>query len=113
MYQHQIIEMLKTLRPVLKSQKQAQQLLEKHWRDQIAIVWDIADVHREANECETVLTNKEAREILRELLDQHDAMCGISKFTLATAIKDGIRGRKLTKRELKRFLDKDIITVQK
>lgn len=87
MHPHQIAEMLKTLRPALKSRKKAQQLLEKHWRNQIAIVWNIDDVHRAANECETVLANGEAREILQELLENHDAQHGINWETLASQLK--------------------------
>ena len=105
--------MVKTLRSVLKNRQKAQRQLEKHWRNQIAIVWTINDVHRVANERETVLTNDEAREILRGLLDNHDAGNGINWKILITAIQDSGLGRKLTKRELKRFLDKDIITIQK
>lgn len=87
--------------------------MERHWRDQIAIVWTLEDVHRVANERETVLTDDEAREILRGLLDNHDAGNGINWEILIAAIQDSGRGRKLTEREIKRFLDKDIITIQK
>jgi len=87
MHSYQIDETLKTLRPVLKSRKKAQKLLEKRWRDQIAIVWTKVDIHRLANERNTVLTNAEAREILRELVDKHDASCGINWETLCMAMK--------------------------
>ena len=60
---HLIEEIFRALRPELKDKAGAKNILERYWRDKIAIVWDITDVHRAANERELALTDKEAAEI--------------------------------------------------
>jgi hypothetical protein len=110
MDEHQITGMLKALSPVLKNKTKAKAILELYWRNQMAIVWSIKDVQTAANEREIALTNKEAREILQELLKNHNAQYGIKWEDLTTLIEQSACGRKLTKSELKRFVDQNIIT---
>jgi hypothetical protein len=110
---HLIDEMLTALRPVLKSRTGAKKILERYWRNKIAIVWDGEDVHRAANERELALTEKEAREILAALYQSHNAQFGIKWEDIYDLIEEKCVGRKLTKPELKRFVERDIITVQK
>jgi len=113
MNSHVIDGMLKALAPVLTSRTKARAILERYWRDRIAIVWDLGHVHTAANEQNTVLTNEEAREILQKLHTFHNRQYGINWATLTEAIKDSGKGRVLTKAELKRFVGKNVITIGK
>ena len=113
MYNHTIKEMLAILKPVLKNQKKAQALLEKYWSDKIAIVWDTADIHRAANELETVLTEDEAVKVLNTVYEGHSAMLGLKWENLTVKIRDSGLGRDITKRELHQFVRKDVLTIQK
>jgi hypothetical protein len=112
MCDHHIEEMLRKLRPALKTRNKAKHILERYWSDKIAIVWDTEDVFRAANEREVALTKKEAIKLLNELHDHHNAQCGLKWEDLTTTIKDQVLGRKLTKREIKRFVEQDIITIE-
>ena len=106
-----IEEMLRALRSVLKDHAQAKRRLERYWSDKIAIIWSTQDVHRAANERETVLTEKEARETLRDLFEHHNPQYGLQWKDLYEAIEQSGVGRDITKRELSRFINKDIITI--
>jgi hypothetical protein len=106
-------EMLRVLRPLLKDPCKATQRIERYWRDKIAIIWSTDDVHRAANERETVLTENEAREILAELFEHHNSQYGLQWKDVTEAIEQSGKGRDITKRELSRFIHKDIITIQK
>lgn len=108
---HLINELLKALRPVLSNQTRARKILERYWRNRIAIVWEVKDVYRAANERELALTEKEAAEILAALYQKHDAQTGIKWQDIYDLIDEHCVGRKLTKRELARFVAKDIVTV--
>ena len=79
----------------------------------MALVWEVEDVHRAANEREVALTDKEAVTVLQTLLNQHNAQLGIRWEDLTTHIEDHLLGRKLTKAEVRRFVDLDIITIHK
>lgn len=111
MYQH-IEEMLRKLRPVLKSRNKAKRILETYWSDKIAIVWEVEDVFRAANECEVALAKKEAIKLLQELHGHYNAQYGLRWEDLTTSIQDQVLGRKLTKLEIKRFVERDIITIE-
>ena len=50
MHDHSIKAMVQALKPTLKDPKRAEQILERFWRDKIALVWDIEHVHTAANE---------------------------------------------------------------
>lgn len=45
---------------------------------QIAIIWDIADVHSRAKEQHINITDEQALEILHNMKRQHDASIGIN-----------------------------------
>jgi len=113
MWQQAILELLDVLEPALKSRRKAFRLLQDHWSDRAVIIWTTEDVHRAANERETVLTEKEAQTLLRQLVENHNAQYGLQWKDLYEAIEQSGSGRDITKRELSRFVHKDIIAVQK
>jgi len=108
-----IKEMLRVLSPVLKDQVKAKKKLERYWSDRMAIIWTTEQVHRAANECEVALTEQQARLTLDKMFDRHDPQYGLKWEDITNHIQDRVLGRKLTKRELHRFIHKDIITIQK
>lgn len=105
--------MVMALKPTLKNPRRAQAILERFWRDKIAIIWDTEDVHRAANECEVALTNKVAITMLQDLHDHHNKQYGLQWKDLTEYIEQNVLGRKLTKAELKRFVAKDILTIDR
>ncbi len=111
MHAHIITQMLRTLRPVLRDNNRAKQILEKYWSDKIALIWELDDVFRAANEKELALTKEEAKKILRELHDHHNKQYGIRWEDIPSLIQEYGIGRDLTKRELHQFIHKDIITI--
>jgi hypothetical protein len=113
MHPHTIEEMLDVLGPVLKEVAKAKQRFEEFWSEKIAIIWTTEDVHRAANERDLALTENEARQVLRYMCDHHNAQYGLKWADITAHIEDCVLGRKLTKRELSRFIHKDIITIQK
>ena len=108
-----INDMVGKLKPVLKDTSKAKSILQRYWRTRIALVWMLADVHRAANEREVALTNREAIDVLQQLFHQHNPQYGIKWEDLTTHIEDQALGRKLTRAELKHFVERDIITIQK
>jgi hypothetical protein len=110
---HYIEDMVQRLKPMLKDPAKAKVILKHYWRDKIALVWETEDVHRAANERETVLTEDEAVKVLQEVLDNHDAQSGVCWQTLTDTIEDKGLGRDMTKLELRRFIHKDILTIQR
>jgi len=113
MHDYIIQSMVKALKPVLKNPAKAQQTLEKFWSDKMALVWDVQDVHTAANEREVALTNQEAIKILQELHHYHNKQCGIKWEDVTCYIEEYALGRKLTKSELKRFVDKNLLTIDR
>lgn len=111
---HQYIEdMVRKLTPVLKDRAKAQKILTRYWRNKIAIVWETIDVHRAANEREVALTEKEAIQVLQTLHDQHNAQSGIKWEDITTHIEEHVLGRKLTRREVKQFVQHDKLIIQR
>lgn len=108
---HTIEDMVRKLGPILKDKAKAERILKKYWRDKMALVWELEDVHRAANEREVALTNAEAVKILQTLLNQHNKQYGIKWGDLIYHIEDQVLGRKLTKSELLRFVKRDQITI--
>ena len=106
-----INDMVGKLKPVLKDTSKAKSILQRYWRTRIALVWMLADVHRAANEREVALTNREAIDVLQQLFHQHNPQYGIKWEDLTTHIEDQALGRKLTRAELKYFVDRAIITI--
>ena len=113
MHQHIIIEMLDALTPALRSRKKAEAILQRYWSDKIAIHWTTQDVHRAANERETVLTEENARTALTDLHRHHDKQLGLRWNDLTDWIEESGLGRDITKSELSKFIHHDILAIQK
>ena len=113
MHEHQIDDMVRKLKPVLKDPAKAKAILHRYWKTRMALVWEVKDVHRAANERNVALTDKEAITVLQTLLNQHNAQYGIKWEDLTTHIEDRVLGRKLTKLEQRRFVERDIVTIHK
>ena len=105
--------MVQVLKPALRNPKRAEQILERFWRDKIAIVWNLRDVHTAANEREVALTNQEATKVLRELHHYHNKQCGLKWEDLTAYIEEYALGRKLTKADLKRFVEKNKLIIER
>ena len=105
--------MVQALKPVLKDRARAEKILERFWRDKVALVWDVEDVHTAANERELALTNKEAIKVLREMHHCHNKQYGIRWSDFTSYLEENALGRKLTRAEVKRFVEKNILTIQK
>lgn len=105
--------MLKDLKPVLSSQRKAELILSKYWQNKSAIIWTIEQVHRAANERERVLTNAEARELLNEFVRNHNPQYGVKWQDLLELIDQSVAGKKMTRQELKEFVEQDRICVRR
>jgi hypothetical protein len=112
MHNHHIEDMVRRLGPVLTDKAKANKILTRYWGDKIALVWQVEDVHRAANEKEVALTNDEAIQILQTLLQQHNAQLGLKWEDLTAHIEENGLGRNLTKREIHKFVHKDKLTIQ-
>ena len=111
MHEYIIEAMVKALKPVLKNPAKAKHLLDRFWSDKMALVWDTWDVHTAANEREVSLTNQEAVKVLQEMNHIHYKQLGLQWKDLTCYIEEYALGRKLTRAELKRFVEKDILTI--
>ncbi len=111
MHDYIIKAMVTALKPALKNPKRAEQILEKFWADKIALVWDTEDVHTAANEREVALTNQEAIKVLREMHHYHNKQYGLRWSDFTSYIEEYALGRKMTKAELKRFVEKNLLTI--
>jgi hypothetical protein len=107
-----IREMVGKLKPVITDQRRAEQLLDRYWRDKIAVVWSVEHVHRAANEVEVALTKAEAVQLLQHFHHIHNRQYGLRWSDVTSYIQDQVLGRKLTKQEINRFVKQDIITVK-
>ena len=113
MNQQHIDDMVRKLKPVLKDASKAKVILQRYWRTRMALVWIVEDVHKAANERAVALTNSEAIDVLQTLLNQHNPQLGIRWEDLTGHIESRLLGRKLTGLEIKRFVEQELITVQK
>jgi len=113
MYHYIIQAMVKALRPTLKNPAKGKQILERFWSDKMALVWDVQDVHTAANEREVALTNQEAIKVLQEMHHYHNKQTGLQWKDVTCYIEEYALGRKLTKPELKRFVEKDLLTIDR
>ena len=104
-------ELLKQLKPAIKSQRQVRPLLEQFWSDKIALLWTTEHIHRAANEQKTVLTEADARKILHDLQAHYDRQYGLKWEDVAEQIKDSGLGRDITRQELTRFINQDVVVV--
>ena len=105
--------MVQALRPVLKDRGRAEKLMERFWLDKMALVWNLHDVHTAANEREVALTKQEAIKVLRELHRCHNKQYGLRWEDVTAYIYNHALGRKLTKAEVKRFVQRNILTIQR
>jgi hypothetical protein len=113
MHDHFIDDMVRKLTPVLKNPDRAKTILKRYWRTKMALVWNVEDVHKAANERKRVLTQREAVQILQTLHQQHNPQLGIRWEDLWAHLDLYEPGRKMSRTELSRFVAKDIIAVQK
>ena len=113
MHDYIIGAMVKVLRPVLKDPAKAKQSLDRFWTDKMALVWDVQDVHKAANEREFALTNKQAKDILEDLFYHHNKQLGLRWEDVTSYVEEYALGRKLTRAELKRFVEKNILTIDR
>jgi hypothetical protein len=106
-------DLMRKLKSALKDNPKAVNILKRYWQDKITIIWKTADVHRAANEKKTVLTEDEAKKVLEKVLDNHDAQTGVNWQALVYTIRENGMGRDITKQELRRFIKRDILAIQK
>jgi hypothetical protein len=111
MHNHIIEAMVEALKPTLKNPAKAKHILDRFWADKMALVWDTEDVHTAANEREVASTNKEASKVLQELHHYHNKQCGLQWKDVTCYIEENALGRKLTKHELKRFVEKNLLNI--
>lgn len=110
--QQLINQQLQQLKPAIKSQRKARQLLEQYWSDKFPLLWTTQHVHRAANEQSTVLTETEALTLLQSLSQSYNPQYGLCWKNLTDAIQESGYGRDITKSELNRFVHQDLIAVQ-
>lgn len=109
---HELIQsMLRALKPFLKDRARAERILVRFWQDKIALIWSTKDIHRAANEIEVVLTENQAQKLLQDLHAHHNKQYGLKSSDITKRIRDEVLGRKMTKREVDRFVEKDILTI--
>jgi hypothetical protein len=113
MHDYIIEAMVKALKPTLKNPAKAKHTLDRFWSDKMALVWDVRDVHTAANEREVALTNQEAIKVLRELHHYHNKQYGIKWVDVTCYTEEYALGRKLTRTELKRFVEKNLLTIDR
>jgi hypothetical protein len=105
--------MVEVLKPVLKNRVRAEKLLDRFWQDKMALVWDTEDVHTAANETEVALSNEETIKVLQELHRCHNKQYGLRWEDVTAYIYNHALGRPMTKAEVKRFVEKNILTIQR
>jgi hypothetical protein len=105
--------MVKALKPMLKNPAKGERILKRFWTDKMALVWDVQDAHTAANEREVALTKQEAIKVLQELHHYHNKQYGIKWVDMTSYIEEYALGRKLTKAEVKRFVEKNLLTINR
>ena len=113
MDKHIINAMVKALTPALKDRVGAEKIMARFWQSRMALVWTAKDVHTAANEREVALTNEEAVKVLHELHRCHNKQYGLKWEDVTAYIYNHCFGRKLTRLEVKRFVEKNILTIQR
>ena len=111
MHPDEINGMPEALALVVKDPNKARRILERYWRDQVALVWTAKQVHRAAYEVNTVLTLKEARVLLRDLHQHYNPQYGIQWSDVRELIQDSGLGRDITRKELLAFIHHDVIAI--
>jgi hypothetical protein len=113
MHDYIIEAMVVALKPTLKNRAKAMHILDRFWSDKMALVWDVRDVHTAANEREVALTSKEAMKVLQKMHHYHDKQLGLRWKDVTCYIEEYALGRKLTKAELKRFVENNVLTIER
>ena len=113
MHDHFIDQMVRKLTPLLQDPYRAKTILKRYWTKKMALVWEVGDVHRAANERKRVLNAREAIEILEILHQQHNPQTGLKWADLWDHLDLYEPGRKISSAELRRFVSQDIITIAK
>lgn len=108
---HHDEELFKVIADAVGSRRIAERISQRYYRDKITIVWKTSDVHRAANEMEVALTEGEALQVLETLHRQHNRQLGLRWEDVTGHIEAHVLGRKLTKRELNRFVKNDRLTI--
>lgn len=106
-------ELLKIIAKAIRNKQKAKGIVQRYYRDKISIIWRTSDVHRAANEREVALTEPEAMAVLETLHHQHNPQLGLRWEDVTNHIEAHVLGRKLTKAEIRRFVQRDILTVAK
>ena len=106
-------QMVRRLKPAIRDPPKARAILKRYWQDKMALVWNVEQVFKAANERGVALTKWEAIKLLQQLHTHHNPQSGIKWEDLTSQIEGQVLGRKLTKSELKRFVGRDLITFQK
>jgi hypothetical protein len=113
MHENILEELTQKLKAALKDNPKAVNILKRYMQDKIAIVWKTEDVHRAANELRLALTEKEAMTVLETLHRQHNPQLGLRWEDITGHIEAYVLGRKLTRREVRRFVKDDQLTIQR
>ena len=106
-------DLMQQLKAALKNNPRALNILKRYLSDKVLIVWRTEDVHRAANEMNLALTEKEAMTVLETLHRQHNRQLGLRWSDITDHIEAHVLGRKLTKREIHRFVTQDKLTIQR
>ena len=102
---------LRVLKPLLRDQLKAKEKLQKYWSDKMALVWTINDIHKAANERGLALTKKEAKALLDDLSKHYNPQYGIKWIDRWDLIENSGFGRKMTKREITSFVERNMVTI--
>ena len=106
-------QMVRRLKPAIRDPPKARAILKRYWQDKMVLVWNVEQVFKAAIERGVALTSSEAIKLLQQLHTHPNPQTGIKWEDLTTSIEDQVLGRKLTKSERKRFVERDLITFQK
>ena len=101
--------MIRKLKPVLTDHQRARKILEKYWSGKLALIWTVNDIHKAANERGIALSKEEAKDLLDDLSKHYNRQYGIRWTDLWDLIEDSGYGRKMTKKEVRAFLERDVI----
>ena len=70
--------------------------LQEYWNDKVAMIWTIYDIQEYAREDGLEISDEDARDILNDIFDNHDAEHGINWITIGCYISGFMEERNLT-----------------
>jgi hypothetical protein len=85
--------------------------LDSSWIESAKPTTAKAAARKETHAKEVALTNQEAIKVLQELHHYHNKQYGIKWVDVTSYIEEYALGRKLTKAEVKRFVEKNLLTI--